>query len=232
MGKGGADMPEDLERWEPMRLHFYMKPGDKFPRTWAHTDKAQASEFKPECIITEKVFNECSVVECPVIVRFTNIHTGAGNVSDCIVLASRVINPKIIADDVVEFTVEWLQKIVFDTTTRTEVFRFTKRIRLEGADKDMFGSQNLDFVPFVQCLNCRLVPCGPASGNTVECEVGIFVVVKLIAFVQLEIKEARFCPMPPECEQISPIGCPEFVGMVERGELWPPFPPQPCPKKR
>jgi len=25
-------MAEEMERWEPMRLHFYMKPGDKFPR--------------------------------------------------------------------------------------------------------------------------------------------------------------------------------------------------------
>lgn len=220
-------MAEELERWEPMRLHFYMKPGDKFPRTWAHTDKAQATAFRPECVVVEKVFNECSVVECPVIVRFTNIPVGAGNVSDCVVLASRVINPKIIDDDVVEFTVEWLQKITFDTTTRTEVFRFTKRIRLEGAERELFGPQNLDFVPFVQCLNCRVVTQPSPVGNTIECEVGLFVVVKLLAFVQLEIKEARFCPMPPECEQISPIGCPEFVGMVERGDLWPPFPPQP-----
>ncbi|MGE5553550.1 MAG: hypothetical protein ACM3XZ_06475 [Betaproteobacteria bacterium] len=221
-------MAEEKECWEPMRLHFYMKPGDKFPRTWAHCDKSQASEFKPECVIVEKVFNECSVVECPVIVRFANIPPGAGNVSDCVVLASRIINAKIIAENVVEFTVEWLQKIVFDTTSRTETFRFTKRIRLEGADPDMFGSRNLDFVPFVQCLNCRVV--STPTGNVIECEVGIFVVVKLIAFVQLEIERARFCPMPPECEQISPIGCPDFVGMVERGELWPPFPPQP-PKK-
>ncbi|MGE5508601.1 MAG: hypothetical protein ACM3RP_09010, partial [Chitinophagales bacterium] len=212
-----------------MRLHFYMKPGDKFPRTWAHTDKAQCSEFRPECVVVEKVFNECSVVECPVIVRFTNIPVSAGNVSDCVVLAVRVINPKIITDNVVEFTVEWLQRVVFDTTSRTETFRFTKRIRLEGAEEELFCAKNLDFVPFVQCLNCRVV--STPTGNVVECEVGLFVVVKLVAFVQLEIKEARFCPMPPECEQLSPIGCPEFVGMIERGELWPPFPPQPEKKK-
>ncbi|HHW15067.1 MAG TPA: hypothetical protein GXX28_09065, partial [Firmicutes bacterium] len=201
-------MAEEMERWEPMRLHFYTKPGDKFPRTWAHTDKAQCTEYRPESIIVEKVFNECSVVECPVIVRFTNIPAGAGNVSDCVVLASRVINARILAENVVEFTIEWLQRIVFDTTTRTEVFRFTKRVRLEGADPDMFGSRNLDFVPFVQCLNCRVV--STPTGNVIECEVGIFVVVKLIAYVQLEIERARFTPMPPECEQISPIGCPDF----------------------
>lgn len=222
-------MAEEMERWEPMRLHFYTKPGDKFPRTWAHTDKAQCTDYRPESVVVEKVFNECSVVECPVIVRFTNIPAGAGNVSDCVVLASRVINARILAENVVEFTIEWLQRIVFDTTTRTEVFRFTKRVRLEGADPDMFGSRNLDFVPFVQCLNCRVV--STPTGNVIECEVGIFVVVKLLAFVQLEIKEARFTPMPPECEQVSPIGCPDFVGMVERGELWPPFPPQPNMKK-
>lgn len=220
-------MSEQLESWEPMRLHFYMKPGEKFPRTWAHADRAASTEFRPECIITEKVFNECSVVECPVIVRFSNIPANVGNVSDCVVLSSRVINPRIVSEDVVEFTVEWLQRIVFDNMTRTEVFRFTKRVRLEGADPDMFGTQNLDFIPFVQCLNCRVVSQPAPVGNTVECEVGIFVVVKLVAFVQLEVKEARFCPMPPECPQISPIGCTEFVGMVEGGELWPPFPPQP-----
>jgi len=179
--------------------------------------------FKRECIMVEKVYDECTVSECPTVTftRLAGIPTG---VVDCRVIDSEIRDTSIPSDGTVEFTIKWKMEVVYSvenqTRTVVETFALTKRVRLPGARVGM----SVRTFHLVQCLNCRPVTSNDAV--YIECEVGIFVVVKATFMVQLEVERARFCPQPPECVQISPIGCPEWADLVESGQLWPPFPPQ------
>lgn len=198
---------------------------------WQHPGAAPApiaggeEAFRPECVIVEKVYDECTVCECPTV-RFTNLSPEPSNVVSCEVDAVEIVDAEIPREGVVAFTVEWTMTVTFTDAhgndhTATRTFRFRKRIRLRGARPGM----NLKFFHLVRCLNCNVREID-GERDVIECEVGIFVVVKVTFEVQLEIERARFCPQPPECVQVSPIGCPEFADLCERGEFWPPFPPQ------
>jgi hypothetical protein len=187
---------------------------------------SEIEEYRPECIVAEKVYDECTVCECPTF-RFTGLSPQPANVVSCEVKDVRIVpDPSIPRDGEVEFTIEWEQEVVYTDSegydhTVCRTFRFKKRIRLRGARMGM----NLRFFHLVRCLNCRVREVEGAE-DFIECEVGLFIVVKVTFTVQMEIERARFCPQPPECVQVSPIGCPEWADLCERGEFWPPFPPQ------
>ncbi|HHW11027.1 MAG TPA: hypothetical protein GXX29_13765 [Firmicutes bacterium] len=189
---------------------------------------SEIEEYRPECIVTEKVYDECTVCECPTF-RFMGLEPAPANVVSCEVKDVRIVpDPSIPRDGEVEFTLEWDQEVVYTDAEGYDhvvcrTFRFKKRIRLRGARVGM----NLRFFHLVRCLNCRVRETAePNREDFIECEVGLFIVVKVTFTVQLEIERARFCPQPPECVQVSPIGCPEWADLCERGEFWPPFPPQ------
>lgn len=180
-------------------------------------------DYRPECIIVDKVYDECTVCECPTF-RFTELIPEPANVISCDVANVRVIDAGIPREGEVEFTVEWDQTVTFADAdgydhSVTKTFRFRQRTRLRGARPEM----DLRFFHLVRCLNCRIRETD-GEADTIECEVGLFVVVKVTFTVQLEVKEARFCPQPPECVQVSPIGCPEWAELCQRGDFWPPFP--------
>lgn len=179
--------------------------------------------YKPECVMVEKVYDECTVSECPTV-TFTNLVGTPTGVVDCRVISSEVVDTNIPNDGTVEFTIRWKMEVIYttdnQTRTTTEHFALTKRVRLPGARMGM----SVRTFHIVQCLNCR--PVTVNDNVIIECEVGIFAVVKATFMVQLEVERARFCPQPPECIQVSPIGCPEWADLVESGQLWPPFPPQ------
>ncbi len=182
-------------------------------------------EFRRECVIVDKVYDECTVCECPTV-RFINLSPEPANVVSCEVLDVRIVDPEIPREGVVAFTVEWDQEVVYTdgegaehTVERT--FRFRKQVRLRGARPGM----DLRFFHLVRCLNCRVREVEEGA-DVIECDVGLFVVVKVTFEVQLEIERARFCPQPPECVQVSPIGCPDWFELCEQGAFWPPFPPQ------
>ncbi|MGI6609272.1 MAG: hypothetical protein ACOX4G_02030 [Limnochordia bacterium] len=186
---------------------------------------AEGEDYRPECIMAEKVYDECTVCECPTV-RFADLCPEPANVVACDVMEVRVVSPGIPRDGEVEFTLEWVQEILYTDSegvdhTARRTFKFRKRIRMRGARQGM----KLQFFHLVRCLNCRVREIEETRG-IVECEVGIFMVIKVTFMVQLEIERARFCPQPPECVQVSPIGCPEWADLCERGEFWPPFPPQ------
>ncbi len=201
---------------------FFMKAGGTFPYSYLHADVAAERKGKrPECILAEKVINECFVAECPIILR-TNI-PGVESIEDCQVVFVKLQNVDVPENDVVELNFRFVIKI--EVNTDFVVFRvvdFTKRIALEGADRDAFKQkvQKIRVFRFAQCLGCRIV-----DDNTVECEIGLFALVKITTLAQLLV-DAEFCPMPPECVQLSPIGCPEFLERAERGDFMPPVPQQ------
>lgn len=179
-------------------------------------------QYRPECIIAEKVYDECSICDCRPF-RLTAISPASASVTDCEVIETRVIDGTVIRDTEVSFTVEWTQRVTYlDVFGETQVvdrtFRFARRVTMAGARTGM----RVRIVPLFQCLNCTPLE----TGNVVECEVGFFIVVKVTAVVQLEIERARFCPPPPVCGGVAPFGCPEWAEMCETNAFWPPWPPQ------
>lgn len=201
---------------------FFMKAGRTTPYSYLHAEAgAERAGKRRECILAEKVINECFIAECPIILRTTI--PGVESIEDCQVLFVQVVSKDVPENDVVELNFRFFIRI--DVNVNVTVFRvvdFTKRIALEGADRDAFAQmvQRLRVFRFAQCLGCRIV-----ADNTVECEIGLFALVKLTTKAQLLI-DAEFCPMPPECVQLSPIGCPEFLERAERGDFLPPLPRQ------
>jgi len=76
---------------------------------------------------------------------------------------------------------------------------------------------------FPECMFCYIADRNPETHavTTVICCVGILILIKLDAEVQLLIPTYGYPPPPPECEQIVD-GCPsEYI------PDWPPYPPHP-----
>ncbi|NLV90854.1 MAG: hypothetical protein GX030_00445 [Firmicutes bacterium] len=201
---------------------FFMKAGRNFPYSYLHGEVgAERAGKRAECILAEKVINECFLTECPIILR-THI-PGVESIEDCQIIFVKLLKVSVPEDDVVELNFRFVLKI--EVNTDFKVFRvvdFTKRIALEGADRDAFRQrvQKIRVFRFAQCLGCRII-----DDDTVECEIGLFALVKITTLAQLLV-DAEFCPMPPECVQLSPIGCPEFLERAERGDFMPPVPRQ------
>ncbi|MBE3575632.1 MAG: hypothetical protein IMW99_09325 [Firmicutes bacterium] len=180
--------------------------------------------YRPECVIVEKVYNECAVCDCRPF-RLTNIAPAAASVSSCEVVGTpTVVDASIPRDNEVSVTIEWTQRVEYmDVNNQPQEavrnFRVGRRVTLNGAVAGM----TVRVLPLVQCLNCHVIE----NGSVIECEVGYYIVVKITALVQLEIAHARFCPPPSECVGVSPFGCPDWAEMCETNAFWPPWPPQP-----
>ncbi len=187
----------------------------------------QRDAYRPECVIVEKVFNECSICDCRPF-RLTAITPAAASVTDCEVIETRVIEANVIRDGEVFFTVEWTQRVTYldifgETQVIDRTFRFARRVNLMGARMGM----RVRILPLFQCLNCTPIE----NGIAIECEVGFFIVIKVTAVVQLEIERARYCPPPPVCGGVLPFGCPEWAELCETNAFWPPWPPQPSSRR-
>lgn len=199
---------------------------------WQNRDRADYAavaggggedEYHPESVIVDKVFDECTVTECPRF-RFTELIPEPANIISGDVANVRVIDTSIPRDGEVGFTIEWDQTVTFADAdgydhSVTKTFRHKKLIRMRGARSEM----DLRFFHLVRSLN-NTIRETDGEADTIECDVGIFVVVKATHTVQLEVKEARYSPQPAEAVQVSPIGCPDWTELCERGDFWPPFP--------
>lgn len=180
-------------------------------------------DFERECILVNKVYNECTIIDCPVY-RIP-IPTGfppAINVVDCEVTNIEPIGTIIGAGELT-VTVNFVLNVEYDGNGETRFIQQTaqfrrRRVLLEGALPGM----DVVILPLIQCINCTPVD----GGTAIECDVGIYIVVKVVSLVQLEVF-GRFCPEPPECEAFEPLGCPEWFELARSGAFWPPFPPQP-----
>ncbi|HHY10364.1 MAG TPA: hypothetical protein GX528_07345 [Firmicutes bacterium] len=180
-------------------------------------------EFQRECIYVNKVYNECSIVDCPTYrILIPPTCPPAVNIVNCAITDINAAGFITSAGEV-DLNVEFVLNVEYDGNgtpqfiQQTAQFRKTG-IRLEGAQVGM----EVVILPLLRTLNSRAVDGGAA----IECEVGVYIVIKAVALVQLEVM-GRFCPEPPECEQVSPIGCAEWFEDAESGKFWPPFPPQP-----
>lgn len=180
---------------------------------------------RDECIIVEKVYNECTVCECPTY-RFNGIQPPVSTIGTCSV-RSVTQTGTIVEEDQVRVTVAFEVNVTFtdvDNQPRETGFRpfsLTRTVRLAGARPGM----NVIVVPAqVQCLQARAVN----DATAIEVDVGIWTVVKVTALVQL-IVQAAFCPEPPECQEVAAFGCERWPEMC-RDFYHNLFPPQPAPQ--
>ena len=185
----------------------------------------QVNPIRPEKIYVNKVYNECSIVDS-ITLRVPNppVFPPAVNVVDC-AITDLVATGFVVGTDEVDIDVTFTLNIEYDSNGNTQFIQqagqFRRRgLRLVGALPGM----EVVLLPLVRCIGCRVVD----SGEVIECDVGIYIIVKAVALVQLEVM-GRFSSEPPLCEQVSPLGCAEWFELAESGAFWPPFPPQPSP---
>lgn len=185
-------------------------------------------DFQREVIYVNKVYNECAIVDCPTYrIPIPPTFPLAVNIVSCTV-TDVVAEATIVTAGEMDVVVNFVLNVEYDSNGMTQFIQQTAQyrrrgVRLEGALPGMSAI----VLPLIRCLNCRTVD----SGTVIECDVGIYLVLKAVALVQLEVL-ARFAPEPPECEQVSPIGCAEWFELAESGAFWPPFPPQPVRSHR
>ncbi len=182
-------------------------------------------DFVRECILTQKVYNECTIIDCPAFrIPIPHGFPPAVNVVDCSI-TNVVTEGAIVGPGEVSVEVSFILNVEYDGNGEPQFIQQSaqlrrRRVRLEGALPGM----EVVILPLVQCLNCRPIE----GGLAIECDIGVYIVVKVVALVQLEVC-GRFCPEPPECEIFEPLGCPEWFELARTGAFWPPFPPQPPP---
>lgn len=180
-------------------------------------------DFKREVIYVNKVYNECSIIDCPTYrIPIPACLPMAVNVVDCAV-TDIVAEALIVGNDEVDLVVNFEINVEYDSNGASHFVQQTAQYRRRGIRlESALPGMSAIVLPLVRCLNCRVVD----GGVVIECDVGIYLVLKVIALVQLEVM-GRFAPEPPECEQVSPLGCAEWFDLAESGAFWPPFPPQP-----
>lgn len=185
-------------------------------------------DYQREVIYVNKVYNECSIIDCPTYrIPIPPTCPLAVNIVDCNI-TDIVAEAVIVAPGEMDVVVNFVMNVEYDSNGTTQFIQQTAQyrrrgVRVEGALPGMSAV----VLPLIRCLNCRAVD----GGTVIECDVGIYLVLKAVALVQLEVM-ARFAPEPPECEQVSPIGCAEWFELAESGAFWPPFPPQPVREHR
>jgi hypothetical protein len=180
-------------------------------------------DFERECILVNKVYNECVIIDCPIYrIPIPPGYPPAVNVVDCEVTNIETMGTIVGAGEL-SVTVNFVLNVEYDGNGETQFIQQTaqfrrRRVLLEGALPGM----DVVILPLIQCITCTPVD----GGTAIECDVGVYIVVKVVSLVQLEVF-GRFCPEPPECEAFEPLGCPEWFELARSGAFWPPFPPQP-----
>ncbi len=179
------------------------------------------------CILTEKVYDECKKILVSEE-KFIFEADPDNPVKDVTCLGAElldgphceVIRPGRIS---IRFSYRVSIRITLDDNQEFNAYRdfnFSKSFSVPRA-----GEQNLLLqcsVPIIECLSCFVQKEKPDYDfleTTIICCVGMYLLVKLKAKVQLLIPSYGFCPEPPDCDDV--LGeCPAFQ------PVWPPYPPQ------
>ena len=157
-------------------------------------------DFQREVIYVNKVYNECAIVDCPTYrIPIPPSYPLAVNVVSC-TITDVVAEAVIITAGEMDVVVNFVINVEYDSNGMTQFIQQTAQYRRRGVSLEgALPGMSAVVLPLIRCLNCR-----PVDGGTIiECDVGIYLVLKAIALVQLEVL-ARFAPEPPECEQVSP----------------------------
>ncbi len=181
------------------------------------------------CIVAKKVYDECkntqikedefvvySYLSNPVVdVQFKSVELLDGPVCD----DSRPGRVRV--------TFKYGIKIKVCFENNTEIIRTQEVTVVKSFHVPRAGEQGLEIscdIPFIEGLEC-VVKAKSQAGNQnktiIVCCIGILLIIRLFAEVQLMVPAYGFCPEPPDCEEVQSGGgeCPEFHFK------WPPFPP-------
>ena len=182
-----------------------------------------------DIIKTRKVFNECihtqveTVLITPVEGAWDDTTEALEAICQSVELVGDPVCTVLNGDLVqVSFSLEVSAGVPLDTNgiaVQSTVIDVEKNLIIERA-----GEEGLDVQchVFPECLFCFISGRDEETNAVTEvtCCVGIMVLLKVDAEVQLLIPTYGYPPQPPECEQV--LGeCPEDFEPV-----WPPYPPQ------
>ncbi|KJS81107.1 MAG: hypothetical protein JM58_17735 [Peptococcaceae bacterium BICA1-8] len=179
-----------------------------------------------DIIKVKKVFNECmhTQVEEVVVTGFTPGLTTNADDAECVSVSATNVSCVNVSGDIVRvtFTLEVCTRVPLNAggfQTECETQMITKTLRIDRA-----GEQGLSLQchVFPTCLFCFISQRNPGNNGVEEvtCCVGILVLIKVEAEVQLLIPTFGYPPPPPECG--------EFLGECPTDFIpdWPPYPPQ------
>jgi len=178
-----------------------------------------------DIIKVKKVFNECmhTQVEEVDIFGWTASNTREAEDAECNSLTLRNQQCQVLNGDVVrvQFDLEVCATVPLDTggfERRCNTVSVTKTLRVDRAGEEGLEVQ-CDIFP--ECLFC-FISNRDSTGGVIEvtCCVGILILLKVEAEVQLLIPTFGYPPPPPECG--------EFLGECPTDFVpeWPPYPPQ------
>ncbi|NLJ79882.1 MAG: hypothetical protein GX335_02535 [Firmicutes bacterium] len=179
--------------------------------------------FQRECIYVTKVYNECKIIECPTYnIPIPPTCPPVVNVVDC-ALSEIDTEGFVTSSGEISLTVNFVLNVEYDGNGTPQFIEQTAQFRRNGLRLEgVVPAMDVIILPLLTCVGCR----PGENGSSIECDVGVYLVVKAVALVQMEVM-GRFCPEPPLCEEVSPLGCTEWLALAESGAFWPPFPPQP-----
>lgn len=190
-------------------------------------DKDQLEELvnkprlRPECILTDKVFDSCFQRECepsklidlPCKGAFTDVNVvyGAGFIVDG-TLNITPLEPNYARVRFV-FRVPFIVT-AFDTEKREPVtindyVEFAKDIKVYLPQAPSEFSFRIVIETRSETLSMQI------AGNQAIFAIGVFIIVKVVGFVQLLVQSMGYCPTPRECCKFLPEDiCDDF-------ETWP-----------
>jgi hypothetical protein len=200
-----------------------MKDDGRRIDTYTTEDNSKSTVPPPTeitCIKVKKVYNECMHSQVDeVLIEFENEGNAADLTAQCGVVKVLEQSCKVIREGLVKVKATLEVSCRLDGIEESEEFTIEKTLRLSRAGEKGLEVQ-CQILP--KCLSCFV------SGEEEDEEevitlvtacVGILILVKLVAEVQLLVPAYGFCPEPPECEEVLNL-CPDF------NPAWPPYPSQ------
>ncbi|NLB40830.1 MAG: hypothetical protein GX815_00955 [Clostridiales bacterium] len=185
--------------------------------------------LRPECILTDKVFDSCfqrecepsKVIDLPCKGAFTDVNVvyGTGFIVDGTLditpLETNFARVRFVFR--VPFVVTAYDMEKREPVTINDYVEFAKDIRVFLPQAPSEFSFRIVIETRTETLSTQIV------GNQIILSIGVFVIVKVVGFVQLLVQSWGYCPAPRECQEFLPEDvCDDF----ETRPVPPFFPPQ------
>jgi hypothetical protein len=175
-----------------------------------------------DIIKVKKVFEECKDTQVHEVQLFFDVPTNNINnlVAECVAVEVLREECKIIAPGIVKVTATLEVTSRLNGREETVEFEIEKRFRLRRAGEKGLNPQCHIYPTCLFCFVADEVVDDEVELIKVICCIGIMILIKLEAEVQLMIPTYGYPPQPPHCERV--IGeCPD-----DFEPEWPPYPPQ------
>lgn len=180
-----------------------------------------------DIIKVKKVFAECMHTQVETIIDddFTSPNTTQAQTAECVAVTVSNVNHTIVSGNFVQvtFNLTVTSRVPLDNSSGFETHSETKTIT-KTLEVDRAGEEGLDVQVeiFPECLFCFISGRNPGTQavTAVTCCVGILILLKVQAEVQLLVPTYGYPGQPPECGTV--LGeCPDSFTPT-----WPPYPEQ------